>query len=144
MNKQEQEKQQRIDNFMALEGNSAGKYLGISLVEIEEDHVILKMPITDKVRQPFGLLHGGMSMALAESAASMHAAFLLDLSKEVPVGIEINGSHVGMAREGTVKATATISNHSRKFIVHSVEIRLMETDALLSIARVTNYFKAVK
>ena len=137
------DKQTRLDNFMALEGNSAGKYLGISLVDIGEDFIELSMPITDKVRQPFGLLHGGMSMALAESAASMHAAYILDLSKEVPVGIEINGSHVGMAREGNVKAIARIANRSRKFVVHTVEIRLVETDELLSTARVTNYFKKI-
>ena len=137
------DKQKYIEMILATQGNSAGKFLEIVPTDVGEDFIELQMPITDKVRQPYGILHGGMSMVLAETAASIHASYGLDLSKEVPVGVEISGSHVGMAKDGHVKAIAKVAKRSRKFVVHTVEIRHVETDELLSTARVTNYFKSI-
>lgn len=119
-------------------------FLGIELVSYDEQSLELRMPITDKVRQPFGLLHGGVNMVMAESAASFHAALGVNLEEFVPVGVEINGSHVGMAREGTVKAVASLVKRSRRLVVHTVEISLIESGELLCTARVTNYIKSIK
>ena len=115
--------------------------LGIELVALEEDRVVLEMAITDRVRQPMGLLHGGVSMVLAESAASLHACWGIDLSEKVPVGIEINGSHLRSASEGRVQAIGTVIGRSGSFVVHQVEIRHLESGRLLSTARVRNYYK---
>jgi 1,4-dihydroxy-2-naphthoyl-CoA hydrolase len=101
------------------------------------------MPISEKTRQPLGLFHGGMSLVLAESAASMHSCWGLDLMKVNPVGIEINASHLNIAREGTVRATARVLRRGRSIIVHEVEIHHVETGNLLCLSRVTNFLKSV-
>jgi 1,4-dihydroxy-2-naphthoyl-CoA hydrolase len=99
------------------------------------------MEITNRARQPLGLLHGGISMVLAESGASMHACWGLDISRTVPVGIEINGSHLRSAAEGFVLAKATVVRKSTTLAVHNVEIIHEETRRLLCVSRVTNFYK---
>ncbi len=117
--------------------------LGIEVEEINAERIVLGMPITDAVRQPMGLLHGGVSMVLAESAASMHACWGVDLSKTAPVGIEINGSHLRSARAGRVRAVGEVVRRSRTLVVHEVKISHVESRRLLCVARVTNYLKPV-
>jgi 1,4-dihydroxy-2-naphthoyl-CoA hydrolase len=124
-------------------GKNAGAHLGIEITRYDADGVEMTMPITDKTRQPLGLFHGGMSMVLAESAASMHACWGLDLTQVMPVGIEINGSHLSSARDGTVRATARVLRRGRSTIVHAIEIHHVETGALLCVSRVTNFFKSI-
>jgi 1,4-dihydroxy-2-naphthoyl-CoA hydrolase len=119
------------------------KPLGIELTDIGDDHIELVMPITDAARQPLGMLHGGVSMVLVESAGSIHAAWGIDISKIIPVGIEISGSHLRSAKDGTVKAVGKVIRRSRSMVVHQVDIYHVETDKLLSTARVTNYYKKV-
>jgi uncharacterized protein (TIGR00369 family) len=132
-----------LKGLKQISENTASDFLGIAINEIDDDQIVLTMPITDKVRQPMGLLHGGISMVLAETAASLHSCWGIDLSEKTPVGIEINGSHVRSASEGTVKAVGRVIRRSRSLIVHQVEIYLAETDELLSTTRVTNYYKKV-
>ncbi|MDH5607725.1 MAG: PaaI family thioesterase [Anaerolineae bacterium] len=118
--------------------------LNIEIVEIDDEHIELIMPITVQVKQPVGLLHGGASMVMAETAASVHAAWLTDLSKFVPVGIEISGSHLSSAREGHVRATARVFQQNwDALIVHEIEINHVETGSLLCKARVTNHYKPI-
>jgi uncharacterized protein (TIGR00369 family) len=132
-----------LENFERFRENTAGAFLGIKLESISDDQIVLTMPISDRTRQPYGLLHGGITMALVESAASIHASWGIDLSKVVPVGIEINGSHVRSATEGTVRAVGKVVRRSRSMIVHQVDVYLVETGNLLSTARMTNYYKPV-
>ena len=132
-----------LETMRGLQTQTAITHLGIEFVDIDDDHIVLRMLITDKARQPMGLLHGGVSMVLAETAASTHACWGIDLTRVVPVGIEINGSHVRSAREGTVRAVGRVVRRSRSFIVHHVDISLEESGELLSTARVTNYYKKV-
>jgi 1,4-dihydroxy-2-naphthoyl-CoA hydrolase len=101
------------------------------------------MPITDKTRQPLGLLHGGINMVLAESAASLHAVWGIDLNEVNPVGVEISGSHVQSAKEGTVRAEGNVISRTRSFIVHQVDIYHQETEKLLSSVRVRVYYKKI-
>ena len=115
--------------------------LGIEIEEINAERIVLSLPITDAVRQPMGLLHGGVNMVLAESAASMHACWGVDLSKTVPVGIEINGSHLRSASTGRVRAVGEVVRRSRTLVVHEVKIFHEETGKLLCVARVTNFYK---
>ncbi len=132
-----------MEGFNAIHEHTAIKFLGIQLVMIDAEQIELTMPITDKARQPYGLLHGGISMVLAETAASVHACWGKDLSKVMPVGIEINGSHVRSAREGMVKAVGKVIRRSSALIVHQVDILSVENGELLCSARVTNYYKPV-
>jgi uncharacterized protein (TIGR00369 family) len=120
------------------------EHLGISIHSIDVDQIVLKMPITDKARQPYGLLHGGVTMVLAETAASLHACWGIDLNKIQPVGIEINGSHVRPSSEGIVRAEGKVVRRTRSIVVHQVDIYSEETDQLLSTARVTNFYKNVE
>ncbi len=117
--------------------------LGIEVEEINAERIVLAMPITDAARQPMGLLHGGVNMVLAESAASMHACWGVDLSKTVPVGIEINGSHLRSASAGRVRAVGEVVRRSRTLVVHEVKIFHVDTGKLLCVARVTNFYKPV-
>ena len=133
-----------LANFSRISANTATEHLGIRLESVNADQIVLTMPITDKTRQPAGLLHGGITMALVETAASLHAAWGLDLSKVLPVGIEISGTHVRSAREGTVRAVGKVVRRTRSMIFHQVEVFLVETGELLTIARMTNYFKSLE
>lgn len=130
--------------FDQVHKNTAVEYLDITLDSIDDEKIELLMPITDKVRQPYGLLHGGMSMVLAETAASVHATWGVDLSEKAPVGIEINGSHVRSASEGVVRAVAKVVRRTRSMIFHQIDIFHEDTGDLLCTARVTNYYKPVK
>jgi 1,4-dihydroxy-2-naphthoyl-CoA hydrolase len=132
-----------IEQLRALLPNTAAQALGIDVVSVDAAHLLLRMPMSDRARQPLGLLHGGISMVLAETAASLHACWGRDLTHTVPVGIEINGSHVRSAGDGHILAKASILRSSSKLVVHNVDISHEESGHLLCIARVTNFYKAV-
>lgn len=115
--------------------------LDISLVSIDADSIVLRMPVTDAARQPMGLLHGGVSMVLAETAASMHACWGVDLTQRYPVGIEINGSHLRSIRTGYVLATARVVRRARALIVHQIDITDEATGEMICASRVTNLYR---
>ena len=133
--------EEALAGYEAMAARTTMGALGIELADFSADHLVLEMPITDAARQPMGLLHGGVNMVLAESAASMHAALTCDTSKEAPVGIEINGSHIRSAKEGRVRATARVIRRSRTLVVHEIEMTLVETGELLCTSRVTNLYR---
>jgi 1,4-dihydroxy-2-naphthoyl-CoA hydrolase len=137
------DKEQWLAGMRAANRNTAIEALGIEMVDVDDDQLVLEMPVTDKTKQPFGLLHGGISMVLAETAASSHAMWGVDFSKFIPVGIEINGSHLRSASDGRVRAIARVVRRSRTLIVHQIDIWHIETDKQLCTARVTNYYKPV-
>lgn len=137
-------KEQWLQGFDIVHKNTAIEHLGIELIDIDDQHIELSMPVSDKARQPYGLLHGGISMALAETAASVHATWGRDLTQVQPVGIEINGSHVRSASDGVVHAVANVVRRSNWLIVHEVEIIHEDTGKLLTTARVTNFYKPLK
>jgi uncharacterized protein (TIGR00369 family) len=118
--------------------------LGGEVVDINEDSIVVRLPITEKTLQPFGILHGGISLFLVETAASTHASFDIDLEEQVPVGIEINASHLRSATAGTLVATGRVLRRGRTHIVHEVDVVLQETGELLCRGRMNNYYKQVK
>ena len=89
------------DSFINMD-----KYLDIEVTEIGDDYIIAKMPVTEKTKQPYGILHGGASCVLAESVGSIAAALTMDGEKKYPVGIEINANHISSPTEGHVYAKA--------------------------------------
>ena len=125
----------------AVRGKTAMEPLGVELVDISDDRIVLEFEITDAARQPMGLLHGGVSVLVGESAASMHAAWLADLKEVAPVGVDINGTHLRSATEGRVRATGRVLRLTRSFVFHEVEIELIDSEALLCKARITNFFR---
>jgi 1,4-dihydroxy-2-naphthoyl-CoA hydrolase len=132
----------RIEQLRALLSKTAPEALGVEIISADKESLVLQMPMSDRARQPLGLLHGGISMVLAETAASLHACWDIDLSLFIPVGIEINGSHIRSASEGHILSKATILRRSTKLVVHNVEIVHQESGRVLCLARVTNFYKA--
>jgi 1,4-dihydroxy-2-naphthoyl-CoA hydrolase len=130
-----------LADFQRLIPNTALEPLGVEVVSVDEKGLTLRMPISNATRQPYGLLHGGISLLLAESAASMHSAWDINPDELAPVGIEINGSHLRSATSGHVIATARLLRRSQALAVHAVEITHEETQNQLCACRVTNYYK---
>lgn len=133
-----------LDFVNRIHAENAFGVLGGRVVDVSDDTIELELEITDAARQPFGLLHGGVSLLLAETAASTHATWKVDLSAVQPVGIEINGSHLRSATRGRVRAMGRVLRRSRRFVVHAVDILRAEDGEVLTTARVTNYYRKVR
>jgi 1,4-dihydroxy-2-naphthoyl-CoA hydrolase len=110
--------------------------LGIEVLELTGERVVATMPVDERTLQPFGLLHGGASVALAETVASIGAAARLDLSRFAAVGQEINANHLRGKSEGIVRATAVPVHVGRTSQVWSIEIA-DEEGRLVCISRCT-------
>ena len=116
----------------ALMGN-----LGIQYTYASEDRVEATMPVDERTRQPFGILHGGATLALAETVAGL-GSMILAKPDEMVVGMQVSGSHMSSAHEGdTVRAVATIIHKGRSSHVWNVDV-FTSTDKLVSSIRVVN------
>jgi 1,4-dihydroxy-2-naphthoyl-CoA hydrolase len=124
------------DWYPALARRGLAGALGIELIELTPDRVVATMPVDERTRQPFGLLHGGASIALAETVASFGAVMRIDRERYIAVGQEINGNHLRGVREGTVTATAAPVHVGRSTQVWSIEIT-DEAGRLVCISRCT-------
>ena len=110
--------------------------LGIEIVEASKERVVGRMPVGPKVHQPFGLLHGGASVALAETVASAAGWMQVDREKETVVGLEINANHLRAKRDGVVTAVATPLHIGRK--THVWDVRITdEQGKLVCVSRCT-------
>jgi uncharacterized protein (TIGR00369 family) len=112
------------------------KTLDIKIEVAEADRVVLSMPVTERVHQYTGLLHGGVSVVLAETAAAIGAALNTDLERYTPVGVEINANHLRSVSSGSVTAEAVPVYKGRQMTVWSIEIR-DERKRLISVSRCT-------
>ena len=83
------------------------KHLGIEFLEVGTDFLRARMPVDERTRQPIGILHGGASVALAETVASIAGTMNVDIAKFNVVGVEINANHIKAKRDGVVTGTAT-------------------------------------
>jgi 1,4-dihydroxy-2-naphthoyl-CoA hydrolase len=117
--------------------NTLMEVLGIKCIEIGDDYVVSTMPVDHRTHQPMGLLHGGASAALIESIGSVGSTLLLDLSKENPVGLEVNANHVSAVKSGMVKAIGKIVHAGKRTHLWQVDIFDMETDKLVCTGRLT-------
>ncbi len=106
-------------------------------VDAEAGMVKMTMPVTSKVHQPMGLLHGGASAALAESIGSAASVLYIDNTKQAVVGIEISCNHLKGKREGTVTATAKILHKGRSTHLWEIIIR-DEDENMISHCKLTN------
>lgn len=111
--------------------------LEIEYIDIGEDFLVAKMPVNSRVHQPYGLLHGGATAALAESVGSAASAFFVDNSKFIVKGIELSINHLKSIKDGEVTATAKIIHKGRT--THLWEIKVTnENNDLISISKLTN------
>lgn len=121
--------------------NSVGKNtlietLGIVLIEANENKVVATMPVTPKVHQPDGVLHGGASVALAETVGSFASLLSIDIDSQIVRGIEISANHLKSIKEGLIIATAKPIHKGRT--IQLWEIRITdEQDDLISICKLT-------
>lgn len=111
-------------------------HLGIEFTEIGDDYIRATMPVDARTHQPYGLLHGGASVALAETLGSMGAAMCVDAKEYQCVGQEINANHVRAARTGVVTGTARPVHLGGRTQVWSIEI-VNEAGKLVCISRLT-------
>ncbi|PWW29723.1 uncharacterized protein (TIGR00369 family) [Cytobacillus oceanisediminis] len=116
--------------------NTLIQTLGMEIVAIEKGRVVATMPVDGRTRQPFGLLHGGASVALAETVASIGAYELCDKETESVAGLEINANHIRAKKDGTVTAVATVLHHGRTTMVWDIKIT-DENDNLICTSRCT-------
>lgn len=82
-------------------------FLSMEWVELGDDYLVMRMPVDERTKQPYGLLHGGASCALAETVGSLASHFVINTEKNICVGLEINANHVRSASGGYVTATCT-------------------------------------
>jgi 1,4-dihydroxy-2-naphthoyl-CoA hydrolase len=120
----------------AMNQNNMIGLLEISMLEATVDRVVATMPVQAKVHQPFGLLHGGASVALAETVASLGAYLNVMDSGMGAVGLEINANHLRAKRDGVVTATATPIHKGRTTHVWQVEIK-DEAGKMVCVSRCT-------
>jgi uncharacterized protein (TIGR00369 family) len=126
-----------LEKVNAMCKNTLMETLGIRFTEIGNEQVSATMPVNSKVHQPLGLLHGGASIALAESVGSMASLLFIDSSKFETRGIEISANHLRSKKEGWV--TGIARNIHKGKTTHLWEIRIVdEAGDLISICKLTN------
>ena len=111
--------------------------LEIEYIDAGEGFLTAKMPVNSRVHQPMGLLHGGATVALAESVGSAASLMFINTDKQEVRGIEISANHLKSKREGIVYCTARIIHQGRS--IHLWEIKITdENDKLISLCKLTN------
>ena len=126
----------KISELNKLSINTIGEQLGIEFTEIGKDSISGKMPVDHRTRQPYGLLHGGASVALAETIGSVGAAMVVDPEKFICVGQEINANHLRGVREGLVTGIAKPVHLGSSSHVWEIKI-YNEAEKLVCISRIT-------
>lgn len=126
-----------VAHFNAICKNTLMETLEIEFIDAGEDFLVAKMPVNSRVHQPMGLLHGGASVALAESVGSAASLMFIDPCEREVRGIEISANHVKAKRNGYIIGTARIIHKGGS--LHLWEIKITdEQDNLISICKLTN------
>ena len=130
---EKQEKLKRINDSIQ---NTMTSTIGSEITDIGDDFICGKMPVDERTTQPFGLLHGGASAALAETLGSIGGGIKVYSNNETVVGIEINANHLKSVRDGWVYGKATPIRIGKKIQVWNIEIT-NEDDDLICVNRLT-------
>ena len=129
-------KKQLIQNANAVCKGNLMETLSIEFVDATEDSVVAKMPVTPKVYQPDGVLHGGATLALAETVGSFAAHFFLDTKSYIVRGIDISAQHVKSVKDGYIYATAKCLHKGRTTQVFSIRVT-NENEELITLCKLT-------
>src|SRR5215213_2767326 len=129
-------KQLAISDIVELGKGSMADYIGIEWTGIGPDYLKARMPVDQRTKQPYGLLHGGASAVLAETLGSVGSALVVDHSKFYCVGLEINANHIRAAREGFVTGVTTPLHLGRQTHVWDIKI-YNEEEKLICVSRLT-------
>jgi 1,4-dihydroxy-2-naphthoyl-CoA hydrolase len=125
-----------IENLFNISKGTLGEALGIEITRVEIGYVEGTMPVDERTRQPYGLLHGGASAALAETLGSIGSHFIAAPLGRIAVGIEINANHLRGKREGTVTGKARLVHQGGRMHVWNIDI-VDESDELIATSRLT-------
>lgn len=124
-----------LEKINALNRNTIMEQIGIEFTEVHKEYLKAKMPVDHRTHQPFGLLHGGASVVLAETLGSV-ASQLMVTENQACVGLEINANHIRGVREGTVIGTVKAIHVGRSTHVWGIEIH-NEENKLVCVSRIT-------
>jgi len=125
-----------VSQLQALVPGTMGGAIGLELTEIGENFLKARIPVDERTIQPYGLLHGGASAALAETLGSVGSAFVIDQTQYYCVGLEINANHIRGVRDGYVYGTATPLHLGKT--THVWDIRIHdEREKLVCVSRLT-------
>ena len=125
-----------IEQLQQVGKNTMSSHLGIEIVEIGDDFIKAKMPVDERTRQPYGILHGGASVALAETIGSYGSHLIIDNTKYQSVGLEINANHIRKAYSGYVTGIAKPIHTGKTTHIWGIEI-FNENNQLICISRLT-------
>jgi 1,4-dihydroxy-2-naphthoyl-CoA hydrolase len=125
-----------IEELNKMSAGTLAEVIGITFTAIGEDYLEATMPVEPRTHQPFGLLHGGASVALAETLGSVAAWLCVDTATEFCVGLDINANHLKGVRSGLVTGTTRPIHVGRKTQVWEIKIR-NEKNELVCISRIT-------
>ena len=130
------DKEYLLGKFKDKTASTMVEALGIEVTDFGDQYICGKMPVDHRTKQPFGLLHGGASVALAETLGSMGAGMQIDLNTHAVVGIEINASHLKSVKDGWVFGRATAVRVGRKIQAWEIDI-VDEKENLVCKSRLT-------
>ena len=125
-----------VEGLNGLSQNTLADNIGIVFTEICDDYLKATMPVDKRTHQPYGLLHGGASAALAETLGSVASWLTIDMEKQICVGIEINCNHIKGIKEGMVTGTVTPIHLGATTHVWDIKIT-NEKDQLICVSRLT-------
>jgi 1,4-dihydroxy-2-naphthoyl-CoA hydrolase len=125
-----------LDDLNKLGKNNLGEHLGIKFTEMGSDFLAATMPVDERTKQPFGLLHGGASVALAETLGSVASNLVINTNLFYCVGLEINANHVKGVKEGVVKGICKPLHIGKQTHVWDIKI-YNEQQKLVCVSRLT-------
>lgn len=125
-----------LETLNKMSANTMVTHLGIEFTRMGEDFIEARMPVDHRTHQPMGLLHGGASVALAETLGSVAAACCIDLTKQYCVGLDINANHIKSVREGFVFGVTKAVHVGKRTQVWEIKIT-NEQNELVCISRIT-------
>lgn len=126
-----------ITDLQHRDADTLSAYIGIVFTQIGNDFLCAKMPVDHRTKQPFGILHGGASAALAETVGSVASALVVDPETYRCVGLELNANHIRSVKEGFVLATCKPIHVGRQTHVWDIKITEEATGKLVCISRLT-------
>lgn len=125
-----------LDDIKELGSDTMARHLGMEWVALGEDSLQLSMPVDERTKQPYGILHGGASCALAETIGSVASALVINRDEFICVGLEINANHIRSAKEGIVTGHCSPLHIGRSTHVWDIKI-LDESERLICVSRLT-------
>lgn len=137
------DKKEILKTINGYNKNTLMETLEMEYIDFGDDFLTAKMPVNSRVYQPYGILHGGATAALAETVGSAASAFFIDRETQMTKGLELSINHLKSKKEGYVFATARVIHKGKT--THLWEIRVVdEDDNLISVAKLTNIVLAKK